>query len=168
MSQAIRGWAERTFGELARALRWSFLPPLMVNLAAGISGLTQIVGTFFVKDYLDHSAAFLAGLSFWAGLPWVMKMPPGHLVDLICRRKAVLVWLGAGMIALSASQLATKYLNEIFVVEREVADPKTGAVTTPQDYSELGMLLIAVALVATVAPLITVWLIPKSRFRTEE
>lgn len=101
MEQALRGWADRTFGELGRELRWSFLPPLMVYLAAGISGLTQIVGTFFVKDYLGLSAAFLAGLAFWAGLPWVLKMPLGHLVDLIWRRKALLVWLGAGMIAVS-------------------------------------------------------------------
>ena len=28
-------------------------------------GLTGIVGTFFVKDYLNLSAAFLAGLGFW-------------------------------------------------------------------------------------------------------
>ena len=99
--EALRGWIDRTFGELVRELRWSFLPPLMVYLAAGISGLTQIVGAFFVKDYLGLSAAFLAGLAFWAGLPWVLKMPLGHLVDLIWRRKALLVWLGAGMIAVS-------------------------------------------------------------------
>ena len=96
-----RRWLDMTFGELARQFRWSFLPPLMVYLAAGVSGLTAIVGTFFVKDYLDLSASFVAGLSFWAGLPWVMKMPLGHLVDLIWRWKEVLVWLGAGLIALS-------------------------------------------------------------------
>lgn len=95
----IRGWFDRTFGELGREMRWSFLPPLMVYLAAGISGLTQIVGTFFVKDYLGLSAAFLAGIAFSAGLPWVLKMPLGHLVDLIWRRKAILVWVGAAMIA---------------------------------------------------------------------
>ena len=60
-------------------MRLSYLPPLMVYLAAGISGLTAIAGTFFVKDYLGLSAAFLAGLGFWAGLPWALKMPPGHL-----------------------------------------------------------------------------------------
>ena len=69
--------------------------------AYGVSGLTGIVGTFFVKDYLDLSAEFLAALAFWAGIPWAMKMPVGHLVDLIWRWKAGLVWLGAGMIAAS-------------------------------------------------------------------
>jgi hypothetical protein len=82
-------------------LRLSYLPPLMVYAAYGVSGLTGIVGTFFVKDYLDLSAEFLAALGFWAGIPWAVKMPVGHLVDLIWRWKAVMVWLGAGMIAAS-------------------------------------------------------------------
>jgi hypothetical protein len=66
-----------------------------------VSGLTGIVGQFFVKDYLTLSAEFLAALGFWAGIPWAIKMPVGHLVDLIWRWKALLVWLGAGMIAAS-------------------------------------------------------------------
>ncbi|MCM8611389.1 hypothetical protein [Accumulibacter sp.] len=80
-------------------MRLSFLPPLMVYVAAGVSGLTGIVGTFFVKEYLGLSATFLAALGFWAGIPWALKMPIGHLVDLIWRYKAALVWLGAALIA---------------------------------------------------------------------
>jgi hypothetical protein len=91
---------EAVFG-LSRTLRWSYLPPLMVYLAAGISGLTAIVGTFFVKDYLGLSAAFLAGLGFWAGLPWALKMPIGHLVDLFWKHKRYLVYLGALVITAS-------------------------------------------------------------------
>jgi hypothetical protein len=94
-------WFDNTFVDLGRQFRWSYLPPLMVYLAAGISGLTSIVGTFFIKDYLDLSAAFLAGLAFWAGIPWTLKMPIGHLVDLIWRRKALLVYFGASLLALS-------------------------------------------------------------------
>ncbi|WP_068804374.1 MFS transporter [Thauera phenolivorans] len=82
-------------------MRLSYLPPLMVYCAAGVSGLTGIVGTFFVKDYLGLSAAFLAALGFWAGIPWALKMPIGHLVDLLWRHKAGLVYLGAGLIATS-------------------------------------------------------------------
>ena len=73
----------------------------MVYAAYGVSGLTGIVGTFFVKDYLEVSPAFLAALAFWAGIPWALKMPVGHVVDLIWRWKAALVWLGASMIAAS-------------------------------------------------------------------
>lgn len=98
---AIRGWIDAVVWDLGRQLRWSFLPPLMVYFAYGFTGLTAIVGTFYVKDYLDLSAAYLAGLAFWAGLPWALKMPLGHLVDLIWRWKWLLVWLGAGLLALS-------------------------------------------------------------------
>ena len=94
-------WIDDTFFDLGRQLRWSYLPPLMIYLAAGVQGLTAIVGTFFIKDYLDLSAAFLAGLAFWAGVPWTLKMPLGHLVDLVWRRKALLVYTGAGLITLS-------------------------------------------------------------------
>ena len=98
---ALQKWFDKTFLDLIRQMRWSFLPPLMVYFAAGIAGLTGIVGTFFVKEYLGLSAAFLAGLAFWAGLPWALKMPLGHLVDLIWRWKALLVYLGAALIAAS-------------------------------------------------------------------
>ncbi|NTW35743.1 MAG: folate/biopterin family MFS transporter, partial [Syntrophobacteraceae bacterium] len=68
---------------------------------AGISGLTGIVGTFFVKDHLGLSAEFLAGLAFWAGIPWTLKMPMGHIVDLLWRWKSFMVFVGAGLIAVS-------------------------------------------------------------------
>ncbi len=100
-AEVLRRWFEAVFIDLGRQFRWSYLPPLMVYLAAGVSGLTAIVGAFFVKDYLGLSAAFLAGLGFWAGIPWALKMPLGHLVDLIWRQKSMLVYLGAGLIALS-------------------------------------------------------------------
>ena len=102
LHSALR-WIDENFLSLGRELRLSYLPPLMVYVAYGISGLTGIVGTFFVKDYLGLSAAFLAALAFWAGIPWALKMPLGHLVDLIWRWKAWLVFLGAGLIAASLS-----------------------------------------------------------------
>jgi len=98
---ALYRWIDRNILELGRELRLSYLPPLMVYCAAGVSGLTGIVGTFFVKDYLGLSAAFLAALGFWAGIPWALKMPIGHLVDLLWRYKAGLVYLGATLIAAS-------------------------------------------------------------------
>jgi hypothetical protein len=101
MFTAVYRWVDRNILELGRELRLSYLPPLMVYMAAGISGLTGIVGTFFVKDYLGLSAQFLAALGFWAGIPWSLKMPLGHLVDLIWRWKAALVFLGAALIAAS-------------------------------------------------------------------
>ena len=101
MLNALYRWFDRNLLELGREMRLSYLPPLMVYCAAGVSGLTGIVGTFFVKDYLGLSAAFLAALGFWAGIPWALKMPIGHLVDLMWRHKAGLVYLGAALIAAS-------------------------------------------------------------------
>lgn len=97
----IYQWFDDTILSLGRDLRISYLPPLMVYVAAGVSGLTGIVGAFFVKDFLGLSAAFLAALGFWAGIPWALKMPVGHLVDLFWRWKSALVFLGAGLIAAS-------------------------------------------------------------------
>ena len=101
MLTAAYRWIDRNILELGREMRLSYLPPLMVYMAAGISGLTGVVGTFFVKDYLGIPAAFLAALGFWAGIPWALKMPLGHLVDLIWRWKSWLIFLGAGVIAAS-------------------------------------------------------------------
>ncbi|WP_170569183.1 hypothetical protein [Ruegeria atlantica] len=97
----LSAWWHRTFVDLAQQLQWSYLPPLMVYFAAGVSGLTSVVGAFFLKDYLDLSASFIAGLAFWAGLPWILKMPLGHIVDLFWRWKSLLILLGALLITLS-------------------------------------------------------------------
>ncbi|MBI3373949.1 MAG: hypothetical protein HY017_19665 [Betaproteobacteria bacterium] len=84
---------------LASSFRLSYMPPLMVYVAAGISGLTGIVGTFFVKERLGLSAEFLAALSFWAVLPYTVKMVVGHVVDLVWRWKEAIVFLGAALLA---------------------------------------------------------------------
>ena len=94
-----RRWFVVDFLGIFREMRLSYLPPLMVYLAAGVSGFTGIIESFFVKDQLGLSAAFLAGLGFWAGLPWALKMPVGHLVDLFWRRKSFFVYFGALLMA---------------------------------------------------------------------
>lgn len=81
--------------------RWSYLPPLLIYLAAGVSGLTAIVSTFFVKNYLDLPAEFIASLAFWATLPWSLKIVLGHLVDRLWRYKGWLVVLGASLVTAS-------------------------------------------------------------------
>ncbi|MDC3057257.1 hypothetical protein OA100_00215 [Alphaproteobacteria bacterium] len=81
--------------------RWIYLPPLLIYLSAGVSGLTGIVGIFFLKDYLNLTAAFIASIGFWAGIPWTLKMPVGFLVDKFWKRKNYLVFLGAIVVFLS-------------------------------------------------------------------
>ncbi|MDH5669524.1 MAG: hypothetical protein OEY86_16115 [Nitrospira sp.] len=106
MVKHLYGWIDRNILSLGRDMRLSYLPPLMVYVAYGISGLTGIVGTFFVKDYLGLSASFLAALGFWAGIPWALKMPIGHTVDLIWRWKSWLVCLGAALLSISLGIMA--------------------------------------------------------------
>ena len=100
MTRAWR-WIDSIFVDLSRQMRWSFLPPLLIYFAYGAQGITSVAGAFYVKEYLDLPAAFLAGLSFWVGIPWALKMPIGHLVDLIWRWKYLLILLGAALMATS-------------------------------------------------------------------
>ena len=68
-------------------------------------------------------------------LAWIARSAPDKL-----KATYFAVMASFTNLALSASQLGTKYLNQLFVVTREVKDA-TGAVTVPADYSEVGMLL---------------------------
>jgi len=97
----IVDWFRNDFVGVIRQMRWNYLPPLMVYFAAGVSGFTGIIESFFVKDNLGLNPAFLASLGFWAGLPWALKMPLGHLVDLFWQRKSLLVYIGAALMAFS-------------------------------------------------------------------
>jgi len=146
-------WIDRNILSLSREMRLSYLPPLMVYMAAGISGLTGIVGTFFVKDYLGLSAAFLAALGFWAGVPWALKMPLGHLVDLIWRWKSIMVFIGAGMIAASLSIMVG------LLTDREAMN----AILPPGAWYVTSVLLAAVGYVVqdVVADAMTVEAVPR-------
>ena len=75
---------------LYNSFKITYIPPLLIYLAAGCSGITNIVSTFYVKEYLDLSASFLAALGFWITLPWALKMPVGHIVDLMWKKKITL------------------------------------------------------------------------------
>jgi len=68
-------------------------------------------------------------------------------------------------LALSASQLGTKYLNQWFVVTREVRDPLTGVVAVAADYSQLGHLMLVAIVVGLVLPLGVIVLMRVLRLR---
>jgi hypothetical protein len=68
-------------------------------------------------------------------------------------------------LALSASQLGTKYLNQVLVVTREVKDAATGAVTTPADYGQLGELLVVQIGLAVLLPLTAIVIVRACRLR---
>jgi hypothetical protein len=94
-------------------------------------------------------------------LAWIANSAPPHL-------KATFFAVMASFtnLALSASQLGTKYLNQYYTVTREVRDAASGVVTVPADYSELGALLVAVTLIGCVLPLGAVWLTRRAGLRS--
>lgn len=52
----LLNWIRNNLSGLVREMRWSYLPPLMVYFAAGISGFTGIIESFFVKESLGQSS----------------------------------------------------------------------------------------------------------------
>lgn len=95
-------------------------------------------------------------------LAWIARNAPNNL-------KATFFAVMASFtnLALSASSLGTKYLNQVFVVTREVTDA-SGQITTPADYSNLGALLITVAVLKLAVPLVTILLVQISPLRSTD
>jgi hypothetical protein len=69
-------------------------------------------------------------------------------------------------LALSAAQLGTKYLNQIYTVTREVKDAATGAVKVAADYSQLGDLLITSTVLGLAVPFLAIVFVKSTRFRS--
>ena len=94
-------------------------------------------------------------------LAWIANSAPANL-------KATFFAVMASFtnLALSASQLGTKYLNQIFTVTREVKDRDSGMVTTPADYSELGLLMWTAMLLGLLVPITAVVIIRFSPFKS--
>jgi hypothetical protein len=84
-------------------------------------------------------------------LAWIANSAPANL-----KATYFAVMASFSNLALSAAQLGTKYLNDVFVVTREVRDRASGAVKMPADYSEVGILMITVTLIGLLLPLVTV------------
>jgi hypothetical protein len=94
-------------------------------------------------------------------LAWIANSAPANL-----KATYFAVMASFSNLALSAAQLGTKYLNQTYVVAREVRDRSSGAIKVPQDYSELGALMIATAAVGFLVPLVAVVAVRALRLRT--
>ena len=94
-------------------------------------------------------------------LAWIANSAPDSL-----KATFFAVMASFSNLALSMSNLGTKYLNQIFTVTREVKDAVTGAVTVPADYSELGVLLATVTAVGFVLPFAAILLVKAVRLRS--
>lgn len=90
------------------AMRWRYVPLLMVYFAYGSSVFVAIARDFWVKKELSLSAEELLALGVWLTVPWTIKMIFGQMVDSVtvfgCNRK-IYVYVGALLITISSVML---------------------------------------------------------------
>ena len=96
-------------------------------------------------------------------LAWIAKNAPSNM-----KATFFAVFASFTNLALSASALLTQYLNEIFIVTREIKNKVTSESVSTADYSELGLLLITVTIITLVLPIGAIYLIQRSRFQTTD
>ena len=94
-------------------------------------------------------------------LAWIARSAPDKL-----KATYFAVMASFTNLALSAAQLGTKYLNQIYSVTREVKDVATGAIKVPADYSQLGDLLILSTTLGFALPLLAILFVKSTRFRS--
>ena len=106
-----------------------------------------IVDERFIAIFNTALESPLGQVSMIPILAWIAQSAPNHL-------KATFFAILASFtnLALSASNLGTKYLNQFFVITREVKSDQ-GEIKIPADYSELGILLIIVCLLTLIVPI---------------
>tara|TARA_Y100001936_G_scaffold91199_1_gene89726 strand:- start:553 stop:1281 length:729 start_codon:yes stop_codon:yes gene_type:complete len=122
-----------------------------------------VVDAKFIAIFNTALESPLGQVSMIPLLAWIAKNAPAHL-----KATFFAVFASFTNLALSASSLGTKYLNEIFTITREVKDKVSNAILTTADYSELGLLLITVTLLTLLIPIIFVNIVQKTKFKTDE
>jgi BT1 family len=68
-------------GRWLGGLRPAYLPVLLTYFCFGASTVTSVAMLYFEKDALGFTPAEAAGVAFWVGLPWSMKMVAGVASD---------------------------------------------------------------------------------------
>jgi uncharacterized MnhB-related membrane protein len=152
----------------------------MLTVAAGILALPNIGLYYGIQEWTAPLTGGVVDARFIAIMDTAIESPLGQVAMIpmlawIARNappelKATFFAVMASFtnLALSASSLGTKYLNQVFIVTREVRDRHTGAVEVAANYGELGWLLLTVAGIAIAAPLLAILAVQKTRFRTED
>jgi hypothetical protein len=87
-------------------------------------------------------------------LAWIANSAPQNL-----KATFFAVMASFANLALSAAQLSTKYLNQMYTIAREVKDRETDIITTAANYDELGALFITVAIIAISLPMAAIMLV---------
>ena len=71
-------------------------------------------------------------------------------------------------LALSARELFTKYLNEIFLIKRQVIDQKTNKILEEANYLNLDELLISLIVITIFIPIIVTLVIQKTKYKSSD
>jgi len=103
----------------------------------------------------------LGQISMIPMLAWIANSAPAHL-----KATYFAVMASFTNLALSASQLGTKYLNQTFVITREVVDRSSGAVQVAANYDDLTPLLISALALGALLPLSAVALARWKRWQS--
>ncbi|MBN9268590.1 MAG: hypothetical protein J0I75_29275, partial [Hyphomicrobium sp.] len=97
----VRAQLEAALLTPIRAMRWQYLPLLMIYFAYGALGIIAVAQDFWIKSALTLTPADLAALAVWLGLPWAVKMVFGELVDAVPifgSQRRIYVFIGAALI----------------------------------------------------------------------
>ena len=153
---------------------------VLLTLAAGVLSLPNIGLYYGIHQWTAPLTGGVVDARFIALIDTAVESPLGQVAMIpmlawIARNapdnlKATFFAVMASFtnLALSASSLLTRYLNEYFLVTREVRNRDTGMIEVAADYSMLGWLLVTAAIVAVLAPLITILIVQRSPLRTTE
>ncbi len=152
----------------------------LLTVAAGILSLPNIGLFYGLHDWTASWSAGIVDARFIAILDTAIESPLGQIAMIpmlawIARNapahlKATFFAVMASFtnLALSASSLGTKYVNEIYLVTREVRDRVSGTIEVAADYGELGFLLITVAVIGVAVPLAAIAIVQRSPLRTQQ
>ena len=96
-------------------------------------------------------------------LAWIAKNAPSKY-----KATFFAVFASFTNVALSARELFTSYLNKIFVIKREVIDQQSNEILVKANYDDLDNLLVSLIIITLVIPLLTIYLLQKTKFKSTE
>ena len=105
----------------------------------------------------------LAQVAMIPMLAWIAKNAPAKY-----KATFFAVFASFTNIALSARELFTSYLNKIFIINREVVDKESNEILVKANYEDLDNLLISLIFITLLVPLITIYLIQKTKYKSTE
>jgi hypothetical protein len=94
-------------------------------------------------------------------LAWIANAAPANL-----KATYFAVMASFTNLALSASSLGTKYLNQIFTLDREVRDQTTQAISVAANYQDLTPLLITVVVFSVLMPVTAIVFVRRLGWRS--